>query len=59
MELIKMFTWIWYGGEPFLTLSRTNVIGVNQRIIRLESYAFLCFNLPFSSRKNMKRKKKM
>ena len=45
MELILKITWTWYGEEPSLALSRTNVIGVNKRIIRLESYAFLCFNL--------------
>ena len=42
-----------------LALSRTNVIGVIQQIIRLESYAFLCFDLPFPSRKNTKTEKKM
>ena len=45
MELILKITWTWYGGEPFQTLTRTNVIGVIRQIIRLESYAFLCFNL--------------
>ena len=59
MELIIIFTWTWYGAEPSLALSKTNVIGVIQQIIRLESYAFLCFNLPFPSRKNTKREKKM
>lgn len=59
MELILKITWTWYGGKPFLALSRTNVIGVIQQIIRLESYAFLCFNLPFPSRKNTEREKKM
>jgi hypothetical protein len=59
MELILKITWTWYGGKPFHALTRTNVIGVNQPIIRLESYAFLCFNLLVPSRKNTKRKKKM
>jgi hypothetical protein len=26
MELIKLFTWIWYGVKPFLTLSETKLI---------------------------------
>lgn len=59
MELILKITWTWYGGDPFQTLTRTNVIGVIQQIIRLESYAFLCLNLPFPSRKNTKTEKKM
>ena len=59
MELILKITWTWYGGKLFHALTRTNVIGVNQRIIRLECYAFLCFNLPFPSRKNTKTEKKM
>ena len=45
MELILKITWTWYGGKPFHALTRTNVIGVIQQIIRLEYYAFLCFNL--------------
>jgi hypothetical protein len=45
MELILKISWTWYGEEPSLALPRTNVIGVIQQIIRLESYAFLCFNL--------------
>jgi hypothetical protein len=52
MELILKITWTWYGGKPFLALSRTNVIGVIQQIIRLESYAFLCFNLLSGLQKN-------
>ena len=58
MELILKITWTWYGEEPSLALSRTNVIGVNQRIIRLECYAFLCFNLPFPREKTLKGKRK-
>ena len=52
MELILKITWTWYGEELSLALSRTNVIGVNKRIIRLESYAFLCFNLLSGLQKN-------
>ena len=52
MELILKITWTWYGEEPSLALPGTNVIGVNKRIIRLESYAFLCFNLLSGLQKN-------
>jgi hypothetical protein len=52
MELIKLFTWIWYGGEPFLTLSKTKLLLHKQKIVNLVSHAFLCCILLLSLQKD-------